>query len=189
MREVFWSNQDLFSLLLRFLTAQTTWILSVIGGVLGICAVAARCSRGLFELIDGIPAAPGGDPKHISQSSRLPQPLVLPRYFVERPKHRRRHYRRRCCITLIADLSLPLGNCSSVLGQSMVKIQGFARPLDGERYRMSSNDLKWYFARKEFLELTARVETCKRTLNTGSTAIGRYVHIGLRAMGKTTPVS
>ena len=61
----------------------------------------------------------------------------------------------------------------SVLGQSMVKIQGFVRPLDGERYRMSSNDLKWYFARKEFQELTARVETCKRTLNTGSTAIGR----------------
>lgn len=55
----------------------------------------------------------------------------------------------------------------------MVKIKGFARPLDEERYRMSSNDLKWYLARKRFLELTARVETCKRTLNTDSTAIGR----------------
>lgn len=175
MREVFWSSQDLFSLLLRFLTAQATWILSlsVMGGVLGICAAAARCSEGLCELIDCIPAASAGDRKHISRYSRLLQPLVLPRHFVERSKYRRHQCRRRCFITLIADLSLPLGNCSSVLGQSMVKFQGFARPLDGERYRMSSNNLKWYFARKEFLELTASVETCKRTLNTGSTAIGR----------------
>lgn len=54
----------------------------------------------------------------------------------------------------------------------MVKMQGFVRPLDGQRWRMSSNDWKWYFAKKEILELTARVEACKATLNAGLIAVG-----------------
>ncbi|KAL8686389.1 MAG: hypothetical protein Q9224_005461, partial [Gallowayella concinna] len=157
--------------------------LSVIAGVLGIAAVVAQSSKGLFELIDAIRSAPN-EIKNISRDTHAFYNIL---YSLESslkdPRITAVVAEDDALTALIGNLRMPLGNCSSVLGQLMVKIQGFVRPLDGERYRMSSNDWKWYFGRKEVLELTARVEACKGTLDTGLTAIGTLCSVRLMAAG------
>ncbi|KAL8760314.1 MAG: hypothetical protein Q9199_000096 [Rusavskia elegans] len=157
--------------------------LSIIAGVLGISAVAAQSSKCLYEMIDGIRSAPD-EIKNISRDTRAFYSILHSlEISLKDPNITAVIAEDDALTTLIANLRLPLGNCSSVLGQLMVKIQGFVRPLDGERYRMSSNDLKWYFGRKEVLELTARVEACKGTLDTGLTAIGTLCSVRLMAAG------
>lgn len=146
--------------------------LSIIASVLGISAVTAQSSKGLYEMIDGIRSAPD-EIKNISRDTRAFYSILYSlEISLKDPKITALVAEDDTLTTYIANLRLPLGNCSSVLGQLMVKIQSFVKPLDGERYRMSSNDLKWYFGKKEVVELTARVEACKETLNTGLTAIG-----------------
>lgn len=175
MRGVFLSTQDLSSLLAGFALlhhSDSMDPLSIIAGVLGISAVAAQSSKRLYEMIDGIRSAPD-EIKNISRDTRAFYSILYSlEISLKDPNITAVIAEDDALTTLIANLRLPLGNCSSVLGQLMVKIQGFVRPLDGERYRMSSNDLKWYFGRKEVLDLTARVEACKGTLDTGLTAIG-----------------
>ncbi|KAL8803122.1 MAG: hypothetical protein Q9182_003372 [Xanthomendoza sp. 2 TL-2023] len=157
--------------------------LSVIAGVLGIATVAAQSSKGLYELIDGIRSAPD-EIKNISRDIHAFYDIL---YSLESslkdPGITAVVAEDDALTALIGNLKTPIGNCSSVLGQLMVKIQGFVRPLDGERYRMSSNELKWYFGRKEVLELTARVEACKGTLDTGLIAIGTLCSVRLMAAG------
>ncbi|KAL8649382.1 MAG: hypothetical protein Q9226_005596 [Calogaya cf. arnoldii] len=157
--------------------------LSIIAGVVGISAAAAQASKSLYEIVDGIRSAPD-EIKNISRDTRAFYSILYSlELSLKDPKITEVIAEDDALTTLIANLKLPLANCSSVLGQLMVKIQGFIRPLDGERYRMSSNDLKWYFGRKEVLELTAQVENCKSTLDTGLTAIGTLCSVRLMAAG------
>ncbi|KAL8752860.1 MAG: hypothetical protein Q9184_005603, partial [Pyrenodesmia sp. 2 TL-2023] len=44
-----------------------------------------------------------------------------------------------------------------------------------ERLRMSSSNSIWWYGKKVVLELTAKVEATKGTLNTGLTAVGTSV--------------
>lgn len=175
MRGVFLSTHDLSSLLAGFaLPYQTNKMdpLSITAGVLGISAAAAQASKSLYEMIEGIRSAPD-EIKNISRDNRAFYSILYSlEIALKDPKITKVIADDDALTAYIDNLREPLANCSSVLGQLMVKIQGFIRPLDGERYRMSSNDLKWYFGRKEVLELTARVEACKNTLDTGLTAIG-----------------
>lgn len=146
--------------------------LSVIAGVLGVATVAAQSSKGIFQLVDAIRSAPD-EIQNISRDVHAFYAILYSlKTSLQDPKIVAIVTKDDALTALIGNLRMPLSNCSAVLGQLMVKIQSFVRPLDGERYRMSSNDLKWYFGRKEVLELTARVEACKATLDTGLTAIG-----------------
>ncbi|KAL8674291.1 MAG: hypothetical protein Q9168_001284 [Polycauliona sp. 1 TL-2023] len=160
--------------------------LSIIAGVLGIAAVAAQSSKALYEMIDAIRAAPN-EIKTISRDTSDFYTIVYSlELSLNDPKITAIIAEDDALTTLIANLRSPIGNCSSVLGQLMTKIQSFVKPLDGERYRMSSNDLKWYFGRKEILELTERVEATKQTLDLGLTAIGaiRLMAVGGALSGK-----
>ncbi|KAL8746481.1 MAG: hypothetical protein Q9184_007742 [Pyrenodesmia sp. 2 TL-2023] len=157
--------------------------LSIIAGVLGISAAAAQASKSLYEMIEGIRSAPD-EIKNISRDNRAFYSILYSlEIALKDPKITKVIADDDALTAYIDNLREPLANCSSVLGQLMIKIQGFIRPLDGERYRMSSNDLKWYFGRKEVLELTARVEACKSTLDTGLTAIGTLCSVRLMAAG------
>ncbi|KAI4145852.1 MAG: hypothetical protein LQ341_002241 [Variospora aurantia] len=157
--------------------------LSITAGVLGISAAAAQASKSLYEMIEGIRSAPD-EIKNISRDNRAFYSILYSlEIALKDPKITKVIADDDALTAYIDNLREPLANCSSVLGQLMVKIQGFIRPLDGERYRMSSNDLKWYFGRKEVLELTARVEACKNTLDTGLTAIGTLCSVRLMAAG------
>ncbi|KAL8844430.1 MAG: hypothetical protein Q9176_001340 [Flavoplaca citrina] len=155
--------------------------ISIIAGVLGISAVTAQSSKRLYEMIDGIRSAPD-EIKNISRDTRAFYSILYSlEISLKDPKITAVVAEDDGLTTLIANLRLPLGNCSSVLGQLMVKIQSFVRPLDGERYRMSSNQFQWYLGRKEVQELTAHVEACKGTLDTGLTAIGTLCSVRLMA--------
>ncbi|KAL9032661.1 MAG: hypothetical protein Q9180_006375, partial [Flavoplaca navasiana] len=155
--------------------------LSIIAGVLGISAVTAQSSKRLCEMIDGIRSAPD-EIKNISRDTHAFYSILHSlEISLKDPKIAAIVAEDDALTTSIADLKSPLDNCSSVLGQLMVKIQSFVKPLDGERYRMSSNDFKWYWGRKEVLELTARVEACKGTLNISLTAIGTHCSVRLMA--------
>ncbi|KAL8999625.1 MAG: hypothetical protein Q9169_001585 [Polycauliona sp. 2 TL-2023] len=157
--------------------------LSIIAGVLGIATVAAQSSKGLYEMIDAVRSAPD-EFKNISRDTRAFYTIVYSlETSLQDTKITAIIAEDDALTTLIANLRSPVANCSSALGQLMVKIQSFVRPLDGERYRMSSNDLRWYFGRKEILELTERVEATKQTLDLGLTAIGTLCSIKLMAAG------
>ncbi|KAL8784353.1 MAG: hypothetical protein Q9213_004005 [Squamulea squamosa] len=161
--------------------------LSVVAGVVGITSVAVQSSKALCELIDGVRSAPD-EIKNISRDthafysilfsleSSLRDPRVTAVIAEDEP-----------LTALLENLREPLGNCTSLLGQLLVKIQRFVRPLDGERWRMSSNDLKWYFGKKELLDLMARVEVTKSTLNTGLTAVGTLCNVRIVAVGIVAP--
>ncbi|KAL8948938.1 MAG: hypothetical protein Q9222_004914 [Ikaeria aurantiellina] len=156
---------------------------SIIAGVLGIASVVAESSKALYELIDGIRSAPE-EIKNISRDTHAFYSILFSlETSLRDPKITATIAEDDPLTALVGNLREPLGNCSSVLGQLMVKIQGFVRPLDGERSRFSSNDLKWFWGKKEILELTARVEACKATLDTGLTAVGTLCTIRLMAGG------
>ncbi|KAL8808758.1 MAG: hypothetical protein Q9200_004043, partial [Gallowayella weberi] len=107
--------------------------LSAIAGVLGIATVATQSSKGLYELIDGIRSAPD-EIKNISRDTHaLYNILYSLESSLKDPTITAVVAEDDALTALIANLRMPLKNCSSVLGQLMVKIQGFLRPLDGER--------------------------------------------------------
>ncbi|KAL8708801.1 MAG: hypothetical protein Q9220_006362 [cf. Caloplaca sp. 1 TL-2023] len=160
--------------------------LSIIAGVLGIASVAGQSSKALYELIDGIRSAPE-EIKNISRDTHAFYSILFSlETSLRDPKITATIAEDDPLTALVGNLREPLGNCSSVLGQLMVKIQGFVRPLDGERSRFSSNDLKWYWGKREILELTARVEACKATLDTGLTAVGTLMAAGNAPATKLT---
>ncbi|KAL9620189.1 MAG: hypothetical protein Q9204_008234, partial [Flavoplaca sp. TL-2023a] len=132
--------------------------ISIIAGVLGISAVTAQSSKRLYEMIDGIRSAPDKI-KKISRDTRAFYSILYSlEISLKDPK--------------ISAVVAEDDGLTTLIANWMVKIQSFVRPLDGERYRMSSNQFQWYLGRKEVQELTARVEACKGTLDTGLTAIG-----------------
>ncbi|KAL8923308.1 MAG: hypothetical protein Q9208_004708 [Pyrenodesmia sp. 3 TL-2023] len=146
--------------------------LSIIAGLLGIAAVAAQSSKALCDLTDAIRSAPD-EIKNISRDTHAFYNIIFSlESSLRDPKITTVIAEDEPLTALLGNLRDPLSNCASVLGQLMLKIQSFVRPLDGERLRMSSNDLKWWYGKKEILELTARVEATKATLNTGLTAVG-----------------
>lgn len=175
MKGVFLSTKDLSSLLAGFALPYISGAmdpLSAIAGVLGIVTFAAQSSKSLYELIDSVRSAPG-EIKTISRDTHAFYNILFSlESSLKDPKVTAAIAEDEGLIALVGNLREPLGNCTSVLGQLMVKIQGFVRPLDGERKRFSNNDLKWWIGKKEILELTGRVEATKATLNTGLTAVG-----------------
>lgn len=145
---------------------------SVIAGVVGIASVAAQSSKALCDLIDSIRSAPD-EIKNISRDTHAFYTIIFSlESSLRDAKVTALIADDEPLTALVGNLKDPLANCTSVLGQLMVKIQSFVRPLDGERYRMSSNDLKWWYGRRDVLDLTARVEATKATMNTGLTAVG-----------------
>ena len=175
MKVVFLSTRDISALIAGFALPYTSVPmdpLSVIAGVLGIVSVAAQSSKVLYELIDAVRTAP----TEITNISRDTHAFYSILFSLESSlkdsKIAAAIAEDEGLTALVGNLREPLGNCTAILGQLMLKIQGFVRPLDAERWRFSSNDLKWWVGRKEILELTARVEATKVTLNTGLTAVG-----------------
>ncbi|KAL8724746.1 MAG: hypothetical protein Q9181_006693 [Wetmoreana brouardii] len=146
--------------------------LSIIAGVLGITSVAAQSTKALYELIDGIRSAPP-EIKNISRDTHAFYGILFSLESSLKDSKITAVIAEDDSLTvLVGNLRAPLANCSSVLGQLMLKVQGSVRPLDGERWRIATNNLKWYFGKKDILELTGRVEACKATLDTGLTAVG-----------------
>ncbi|KAL8711912.1 MAG: hypothetical protein Q9225_007041 [Loekoesia sp. 1 TL-2023] len=161
--------------------------LSAIAGVLGIVSVAAQSAKTLYELIDTVRSAPN-EIKNISRDTHAFYNILFSlESSLKDVKVTAAIAEDEGLTALVGNLREPLGNCTSVLGQLMVKIQGFVRPLDGERKRFSNNDLKWWIGKKEILELTGRVEATKATLNTGLTAVGTLCNVRLLAVGNFTP--
>ncbi|KAL8687867.1 MAG: hypothetical protein Q9218_006079 [Villophora microphyllina] len=185
MKGVFLSNHDLSSIFAGFILSYTSMDpLSIIAGVLGITSVVAHASKNLCELVDGIRSAPA-EIKNISRDTHAFYSILFSLESSLKDSKISAVIAEDDTLTaLVGNLRLPLSNCSSVIGQLMIKIQSFTRPLDGERWRMSSNDLKWYFGKKEILELAARVEASKATLDTGLTAVGT---VKIIAGGNATP--
>ena len=175
LKAIFLSSPQLSSLLAGF-SLPLAFIgmdpLSIIAGVLGITSVAAQSSKALFELIDGVRSAP----EEITNISRDVHAFYSILYSLEvslkDSKISTVIAEDGSLTSLLGNLDKPLANCSNVLGQLMLKIRSFVKPLDGERWRMTSNGFQWYFGRREILELTQRLEACKATLDTGLTAIG-----------------
>ncbi|KAI4204326.1 MAG: hypothetical protein LQ350_001306 [Teloschistes chrysophthalmus] len=161
--------------------------LSIIAGVLGITTVVARTSKNLYELVDGIRSAPS-EIKDISRDTHAFYSILFSLESSLKDSKISAVIAEDDSLTaLVGNLRDPLDHCSSVLGQMMLKIQCFVRPVDGERWRMSSNDLKWYFGKKEILELAARVEASKATLDTGLTAVGTLCSVKIIAAGNIVP--
>ncbi|KAL8828437.1 MAG: hypothetical protein Q9170_006602, partial [Blastenia crenularia] len=156
--------------------------LSVIAGVLGIVSVAAKSSKSLYELIDAVRSAPN-EIKNISRDTQAFYSIIFSlESSLKDSKVAAAIADDEALTALVGNLREPLVNCASMLGQLMVKIQGFIRPLDGERWRFSSNDLRWWYGKREVVELTGRVEAMKATLNTGLTAVGTLCNIRLVAV-------
>ncbi|KAL8964883.1 MAG: hypothetical protein Q9183_004156 [Haloplaca sp. 2 TL-2023] len=175
LKGIFLSSPQLSSLLAGFslpLISNGMDPLSIIASVLGITSVAVQSSKALFELIDGIRSAPD----EITNISRDVHAFYSIFYSLEvslnDSKIKTAIAEDGSLTSLLSNLDKPLANCSSVLGQLMLKIRSFVRPLDGERWRMTSNSVHWIWGRKEVLEQTQRLEACKATLDTGLTAIG-----------------
>lgn len=190
MRGVCISTRNLSSLFAGFALPYTSGAMdpfSIVAGVLGIVSVAAQSSKSLCELIDTVRSAPS-EVKNISRDTHAFYNILFSlESSLKDSKVTAAIADDESLITLLANLSEPLKNCTNILGQLMVKIQGFIRPLDGERKRFSSNDLKWWMGKKEILELTSRVDATKATLNTGLTAVGTLCNIKLVAVGNSVP--
>ncbi|KAI4245292.1 MAG: hypothetical protein LQ352_006615, partial [Teloschistes flavicans] len=190
MKGVFLSSQELSCLLAGFALPYKSYAmdpLSIIAGVLGITSVVAQASKNLYELVDGIRSAPS-EIKDIARDTHAFYSILFSlESSLKDPKISVVIAEDDSLTALVGNLRDPLAHCSSVLGQMMIKIQSFVRPVDGERWRMSSNDLKWYFGKKEVLELAARVEASKATLDTGLNAVGTLCSVKLIAAGNVAP--
>ncbi|KAL9581976.1 MAG: hypothetical protein Q9203_005682 [Teloschistes exilis] len=190
MKGVFLSAQELSCLLAGFALPYRFHAmdpLSIVAGVLGITTVVAQTSKNLYELVDGIRSAPS-EIKNISRDTHAFYSILFSlESSLRDPKISAVIAEDDSLTALVGNLRDPLAHCSSVLGQMMIKIQSFVRPVDGEQWRMSSNDLKWYFGKKEILELAARVEASKATLDTGLTAVGTLCSVKIIAAGTVVP--
>ncbi|KAL9601010.1 MAG: hypothetical protein Q9219_002832 [cf. Caloplaca sp. 3 TL-2023] len=161
--------------------------LSVIASVLGIVSVTVESSKALFELIDTVRSAPN-EIQNISRDTQAFYSVIFSlEASLKEPRVATAIAEDLGLTALVENLREPLGNCTNALGQLMVKIQAFIRPLDGERKRFSGNDLKWYWGRREIVDLAARVEATKATLNMGFTAIGALCSVKLSAAGNNVP--
>ena len=146
--------------------------LSIIAGVVGVAAAAASSSRQLSELVESIQQAPE-EIRSISRDTHAFYSIVYSlEISLNDPKIMATVADDEALTILVGKLKEPLIICTTVLGQMMVKIQAFVRPLDRARHRMSSNDIKWYFLKKEIRQLKERIETSKATLDIGLTAVG-----------------
>ncbi|KAL8863937.1 MAG: hypothetical protein Q9174_007507 [Haloplaca sp. 1 TL-2023] len=187
LKGILLSSAQLSSLLAGFsLPSVTSGMdpLSIIAGVLGITTAAVQSSKALFELIDGIRSAPD-EIKNISQDIHAFYNILYSLEVSLRDSKITTVIAEDESLTsLLGNLDRPLANCSNVLGQLMLKIRSFVKPLEGEKWRMTSNSIQWYFGRREILELTQRLEACKATLDTGLIAINT---VKLMVAGGTGP--
>lgn len=142
MKGVYLSQRDFFSLLAGFsLHYKCSGMdpLSILAGVLGVTAITAESAKRLCELLDAVRSAPN-EIKNISRDTQAFYSILFSLESSLRDAEVTAVIARDENLTaLVGNLEGPLKNCRSVLGQLMVKIQGFVRPLDEEGWRMSSN--------------------------------------------------
>lgn len=144
---------------------------SIVVGVLGTAVATAEAAKALYELVDGVRHAPD-EIIVISKDTHAFYNIVYSlEMSLKNPTIRDMVSNEEALAILVGNLKDPLTNCSAALGRLMVKIQSVIRPLDDERSRMSSNELKWYFMKKEVKELTDQVERTKATLNSAQTNV------------------
>ncbi|KAL8747506.1 MAG: hypothetical protein Q9190_000635 [Brigantiaea leucoxantha] len=149
--------------------------LSVLASVLAVAGATAQTAKSLYELVDGVRHAPD-EIVALSKDTHAFYNIVFSLETSLRDRKISKMVGEEQPLTiLVGNLEEPLKNCSAALGRLMVKIQSVVRPLDGERFRMSSNELKWYFMKKEIKELTDQVERTKATLNNAQTNVITYV--------------
>ena len=113
--------------------------LSILAGVLGVTAITAESAKRLCELLDTIRTAPE-EIKNISRDTQAFYSILFSLESSLRDAEVTAVIAKDEALTaLVGNLEEPLKSCTKVLGQLMVKMQGFVRPLDEEGWRMSSN--------------------------------------------------
>ena len=142
MKGIYVSQRDLTSLLAGFSLDNISSgmdPLSILAGVLGVAAVTTESAKKQGALLDAIRTAPD-EIKNINRDTRAFYSILFSLESSLRDAEVAAVIAKDEALTaLVANLKEPLKNCTSVLGQLMVKIQGFMRPLDEEGWRMSSN--------------------------------------------------
>ncbi|SLM34756.1 hypothetical protein LPUS_03692 [Lasallia pustulata] len=68
-------------------------------------------------------------------------------------------------VAMVANIELPLRNCSATLGQLMLKVQGHIKPLNDGKGSKFTTGAQWYFRKKNVRDLLDRLGQNKATLN------------------------
>ncbi|KAL9611600.1 MAG: hypothetical protein Q9167_003758 [Letrouitia subvulpina] len=117
---------------------------SIVAGVLDIAVTTAEAAKELCKLVDSLPNAP-------AEIITIPGDDMVSN--------------EEALTILVGNLKDPLTSCLAALGRLMVKIQGYIRPMDGEKSRISTNELKRHFKKEMVKELTTQVEMAKVTFD------------------------
>ncbi len=149
--------------------------LSIITGIAGIATAAHQSSKALFELIKDVK----GYSEEIKAVSRdvhafysityslnvmLKEEVIIDAIGGD-----------EAMLEMIMNLSNPLSNCRTVLGELMLKLQKHLKAASDENCRMTSTSLKWgLFTKGEVKTLQSRLETAKATLNTALNSLATY---------------
>ena len=139
---------------------------SVIASVVGVSAAASQISKALFELVDGIRSAPE-EIKAISRDTHAFYDLVFSLETALKDDDIVSVIRENAAtVDMMRNLEQPLRNCSTTLGQLMLKIRARVKPsFNGQSSRFTGN-VQWYFQKKDIKESLDRLGQNKATLNT-----------------------
>ena len=153
--------------------------LSVISSVVGVGIAALQSAKLLFELADGIKNAPE-EIKAISNDTHAFYDVVFSlETSLKDADVLSVVQENTAMVAMVANLEKPLRNCSTTLGQLMLKIRDRVKPsVDGKSYKFSSS-AQWYFTKKDIKEVLDRLEQNKATLNAALNTITAYVHTSL----------
>ena len=145
--------------------------LSIIAGVAGVATAAVQASKGLYDLVDGIKDA-ADEIETISRDSHAFYSIVFSLQVELQDEDVRNVIAGdEGLTTMVGNLQRPLSNCSTILGQILVKIKGHVKPIKGG-HRMSKSDLTWPLYKKgDVTKLVTQLTSTKATLVAGLDAL------------------
>ena len=147
--------------------------LSIITSVVSIAGAAIAGYQALNEMVEGIRNAPEEITSLLRDSHSFYTIVFSLQSALTRKDITDTVVNDPDIMAAVRNLGEPLGNCSFILGQLLVKIQAHRKPnkIDGG-FRINTVDLAWYFTtRNEVKGLTDRLERAKATLDAALGAI------------------
>ena len=145
--------------------------LSITASVLAVSTAALQGAKLLFELLDGVKNAPE-DISAISNDTHAFYDIVFSLESSLKDGDIVSMVRENTAmVAMVANLEIPLRNCSATLGQIMLKIQGRVKPLNDGKGSKFSSGAQWYFRKKDIKESLDRLGQNKATLNAALSTI------------------
>ncbi len=147
--------------------------LSIIASVCSIAGAAIFSYQALSDMVEGIRNAPEEITSLSRDSHSFYNTVRSLQSTLQRQDITDKIMDDPDLMAAVANMGEPLGHCSTLLGQLLVKVQAHMKPNDtGGGFKISSVDFAWYFTTKnEVKELADRPERGKVTLDAALGAV------------------